>query len=192
MLMRNFTKREKTVLLLLVIFLLVGLYFLVIHFPVTTRLEEIDAEMAMIEDETNIAIVKGQLYVNMKNELKDIFALPFDKITVMPAYDNQTTLFYNYQNIFDNLHPDINFGDVEFEGNVAMRNVSFTVTVSSFEEAKTFVNNLTGTGFRCLLENITVTPAEGSLENDAITLSGNIMFYELVGSDTNNTDNTAE
>lgn len=183
MLMRSFTKREKIILLILVLFLLVGFYFLVIHYPVTTRLEEIESEKLMVEDQTNLAITKGQVYVKMKNELNEIFALPFDKITVMPAFDNQTQLLYNYQTIFADLSPDLRLGDVKFEGGIAVRTVSFTVTVPDFAAAKDFVKKLTGTGFRCLLTNITVAPEEGNLETDAIRLSGNIVFYELVGED---------
>lgn len=187
MLMRSFTKREKIILLVLVVFLLVGFYFLVIHYPVTTRLEEIESEKLMVEDQTNLAITKGQVYVKMKNELNEIFSLPFDKITVMPIYDNQTQLLFNYQTIFEDLAPDLRLGDVKIEGNIATRTVTFTVTVADFEAAKDFIRKLTGTGFRCLLQNITVTPEQsgsdsGSLENGALRLTGNIIFYELVTS----------
>ncbi len=180
MLMRSFTKREKIILLILVLFLIAGFYFLVIHYPVTTRLEEIESEKLMVEDQTNLAIAKGQVYVNMKNELNDIFAMPFDKITVMPAYDNRSQLFYDYQSIFEGLAPDLRFDKVKIDGNIAQRTVSFTTTVPDFNAAKDFISKLTGTGFRCLLQNITVSPTEGDLENNSIRLSGNIIFYELV------------
>ncbi len=180
MLMRNFTKREKIILLVLVIFLLIGFYFIVIHYPVTSRLEEIEAEEMLTQEQTDLAIAKGQNYVKMKNELNDIFALPFDKITVMPSYDNQTTLLYNYQTIFEDLMPDLRFGEAKIEGNIASRTVSFNVTVSDYNAAKDVISKLTGTGFRCLLTNLTVSPEEGNLETDAIRLSGNIVFYELV------------
>ena len=183
MLMHNFTKREKIVLLVLVVFLLIGFYFLVIPYPVTTRLEEIEAEKLMVEDQTNLAITKGQVYVKMKNELNEIFALPFEKITVMPAYDNHTQLLYNYQSIFRDLSPNLTFGNVSIDGGIATRTVSFTVTVKDYAEAKDFITKLTGTGFRCLLQNITVSPSDGNIEADQLTLSGNIIFYELVGED---------
>lgn len=185
MLMRNFTKREKIVLLILVLVLLGGFYFLVIHYPVSTRLEEIESEKLMVEDETTVAIAKGQKYVTMKNELNEIFQLPFDKITVMPAYDNQTQLLYNYQTIFQDLSPDLRLGDVKIDGNIATRTVSFTVTVSDFESAKDFIKKLTSTGFRCLLQNITISPEQGDLETNSIKLSGNIVFYELVTAEGN-------
>ena len=173
MLMRNFTKREKIILLVLVIFLLIGFYFIVIHYPVTSRLEEIEAEEMLTQEQTDLAIAKGQNYVKMKNELNDIFALPFDKITVMPSYDN-------HQTIFEDLMPDLRFGEAKIEGNIASRTVSFNVTVSDYNAAKDVISKLTGTGFRCLLTNLTVSPEEGNLETDAIRLSGNIVFYELV------------
>ena len=180
MLMRSFTKREKGILLLLVVFLLAGLYFMVIHYPVTNRLEEIEERMLQVEDNTNLALVKAQEYNRMKKEMEEIFALPPEKVTVMPAYPNQSQLLYHYNMIFADLNPDIRMSEAKIEGNIASRNVSFSVTVGGFEEAKDFVGKLTGTGYRCLLQNLTVSPEEGDMERDAMTLSGNIVFYELV------------
>ena len=180
MLMRSFTKREKIVLLVLVLFLVAGFYFLVIHYPVTNRLEEIESEELMVQDQTDFAIAKGQVYVRMKNELNDIMALPLEKITVMPSYDNFQALSFYLRGIFDGIAPDLRFGDPKIEGRIATRSISFSFNADSYEIAKETLRQLTGTGFRCLMQNVTISPEDGDLENNSLRVSGTIIFYELI------------
>ena len=180
MLLRSFNKREKIILLVLVLFLVVGFYFMMIHYPVTTRLEEIEAEKLNVEDQTNLAIAKGQVYIRMKNELNDIMALPLDKLTVMPSYDNFQTLTFYFTSIFQGIAPDIRFSNPIFSGRIATRSMSFSFNASDYETAKETLRQFTGTGFRCLLQNVTFSPEDGDLENNGVRVSGTIVFYELV------------
>lgn len=180
MLMRSFTKREKIILLVLVLFLVAGFYFLVIHYPVTNRLEEIAAEKLEVEDQTNAAIAKGQVYIRMKNELNEIMSLPLDKLTVMPTYDNTQALWFYYRSIFVDVAPDLRFSDPKISGRIATRSMTFSFTAENYDIAKETLKQLTGTGFRCLLQNVTITPGDGNLADDALKVSGTIIFYELV------------
>lgn len=180
MLMRSFTKREKIILLVLVIFLVIGFYFLMIHYPVTTRLEEIEAEKMNVEDQTTLAIAKGQVYVRMKNELNDIMALPLDKITVMPYYDNFQALTFYFNSIFEGVQPDLRFSEPRISGKIATRSLSFSFSTDDYATAKERLRQFTGTGYRCLLQNVTFTPEDGDMENNGLRVSGTIIFYELV------------
>ena len=180
MLMRSFTKREKIILLVLVIFLVVGFYFLMIHYPVTTRLEEIEAEKLNVQDQTDLAIAKGQVYVRMKNELADLEKLPIGKLTVMPAYDNFQSLTFYFSSIFEGVAPDLRFSDPKIEGRIATRSISFSFTAPDYATAKETLKQFTGTGYRCLLQNVSISPEEGNLETDPLKVSGTIIFYELI------------
>lgn len=180
MLMRSFTKREKIVLLLLSLVLVAGFYFLAIHYPVKTRLAEIEVEKVEVEDQTTVAMAMAQRYRSMKNELDEIFALPEDEITVMPLYDNRQTLTLYFYEVFKDTAPNLSFGNVKTEGNIAQRTISFNFTAESYESAKSILQQLTGTGFRCQLQNVTLSPAEGDVESDEIKVSGSIIFYELM------------
>lgn len=180
MLMHSFTKREKIVLLVLVLFLVAGFYFLMIHYPVTTRLEEIEAEKLNVEDQTTLAIAKGQVYVKMRNELNDIKALPLDKLTVMPVYDNFQALFAYFRGIFDGVEPDIRFSEAKVDGRIATRSMSFSFTAPDYETAKSVLRKFTGTGYRCLLQNVTISPEDGDMQSNALRVSGTMIFYELI------------
>lgn len=180
MLMRSFTKREKIVMLVLAIALLIGFYFLAIHYPVKTRLEEIELEKADVDEQTMLANAMLANYNKMKNELEEIFSEQDENITVMPEYDNKQTLIYYFNNVFADTAPNLQFSQAQINGNIASRTISFNFTADSFESARDILELLTGTGFRCSMDNITVSPTEGDIAHNELRVSGSIVFYELV------------
>lgn len=180
MLTRSFTRREKIVLAIVAIAFFIGLYFLVIHYPIKTRLKEIDLEKMEVEDQTTVAMAMAERYRLMSEELDEIFSLPEEEITVMPPYDNKQTLTLYFYNVFADTAPNLRFDNVKIEGNIASRSISFSFTADDYESAKAILQQLTGTGFRCLMQNVALSPTEGSIEEDELRVSGNIVFYELI------------
>ncbi len=179
MLMHSFTKREKIILIIAAIALLIGFYFLVIHYPVKTRLAEIDAEKLTVEDERMIADVKLASYNKMKKELDEIFAMPAEELTYMPEYDNAVVLM----SILDGIIPRSGYSisqSVSQEGTIAARSVNFNFTADDYMQAKQVLGKLQNTGYRCLMQDLTISPGDGSVTGRDIKVSGNIVFYELV------------
>lgn len=197
MLMRSFTKREKFLLLVLVLIMLVGLYVLAVHNPVKANLARLEEEKADAELTLQVAEIKLGQYNKMKAELEEIFAQPQDQITVMPPYDNTKALMVQFNHIFGELEYDLSFSEVEFHENVATRAVQFTFDAPSYEEARLIVEKLTHTGNRSLMNTLSIAPAEKdgeggniNLRSDLVakqrniregaqTVSGTITFYEL-------------
>ncbi len=179
MLMHSFTKREKIILIIAAIALVIGFYFLVIHYPVKTRLAEIEAEKLTVEDERMVADIKLASYNKMKNELDEIFAMPAEEITYMPQYDNAATLM----SILDGIIPRSEYSisqSVSQEGNIAARTVNFNFVADDYMQAKQILGKLQSTGYRCLMQNLTIAPGDGSVTGKNVKVSGNIVFYELV------------
>lgn len=195
MLMRSFTRREKALLLLLVLVLVVGLYFLLIHRPVEASLAELETEKEELEMETTVAETKLMLYSKMKGELDQIFALPADQITVMPAYNNLEKLMVQFDNIFTGMEPKLSFHDIRIsEDGVVTRPIDFEFDAPSYEQARAILTGLTHTGNRALLDGLSIQPkgvsvtgghfldtvrAGGSIEAGAVSVKGSISFYEL-------------
>ena len=200
MLMRSFTKREKFLLLVMVLVMLVGLYVLAVHNPVKANLARLEVEKEDAELQLTVAQVRLGQYRNMKAELEEIFAMPADQLTVMPPYDNSKALMVQFNHIFGELEYDLNFSDVVFNDNVATRAVHFTFDAPSYEEARAIIERLTHTGNRSLMNTLTIAPTETQssrdgninlrsnrtqqIQNQSIlngpqTVSGTITFYEL-------------
>lgn len=179
MLMHNFSKREKVILFIAAIALVVGFYFLVIHYPCKTRLAEIEEEKVTVEDETMLANIMLDSYNGMKNELDEIFSMPEDEITYMPEYDNIVTLM----SILDGIIPRSEYTlsqSVGIEGTIAARTMNFNFTAANYEQAKEILSQLQGTGYRCLMQNLTIAPSDGSVTGSDVKVSVGIVFYELV------------
>lgn len=200
MLMRSFTKREKFLLLVLVLVMLVGLYVLGVHNPVKASLARLEGEKEDAELRLQVAQTRLGQYNDMKAELEEIFALPADQLTVMPPYDNTKALMVQFNHIFGELEYDLTFSPATFNDNVATRAVQFTFDAPSYEDARSIIQRLTHTGNRSLMNTLSIAPANTRTENSrggninlrtdraaqqrnihegAQTVSGTITFYEL-------------
>lgn len=176
---RRFSNRERVLMLLLVMILLVGLYFFLVHYPIANRMEEIEEERQEIEAEQAVADARLQTYNDMKAELEEIFALPEDQITKMPDYDNRETLLNYFNIIFAGTDQDLSFDNVQFNENVAERTMRFSFTAEDYDKAVEVLTSLTRAGFRCLLDSLSISPSSGDLTEGSLRVSGTITFYEF-------------
>lgn len=178
MLMRNFTKREKILLLLLSAFLIISLYFAMVHYPVENRLAEIELERSEIEDKIEDAKTVCEEYDAMKSELDEIFALPEDEITVMPDYDNLQMLVLLFEDVFGDVSPDLRF-NVNTDGDIVSRSVNFSFTAPDYSTVRDILSGLTKTGYRSQLKSVTVSPSYGGITDGELSVAGCITFYEV-------------
>ena len=180
---RRLTGREKALILVVLIVLVAGLYFLVVHYPIVERTAEIQRETEVVEQEYQAAQLKAAEYASMKQELDEILSQPADKITVMPLYNNIETLMRRLDVIFAGTNPQFNFSQARITDGTAARTISFTCTAASYQAARNLLKAVTGTGYRCLLDSFTLTPKEGDLYAGEVNVSGAITFYEHVKAD---------
>ncbi len=192
MLMRSFSRREKVMLIVLALVLVVGLYVLLVQRPVEARVDELTLEKEELELKQQVAEIRLGQYNKMKNELDEIFAMPKDQLTVMPPYDNIETLMVQFNAIFMGLEPKLSFPEVRFEEGVATRPIQFEFAAPSYDQARAILTRLTRTGYRSLLDGLSIRP-EGadsvtrdgflqinrSIREGSVLVQGTIYFYEL-------------
>ncbi len=192
MLMRSFSRREKVLLIILALILVIGLYVLLVQRPVEAKLDELALEKEDLKLDQQVAEVKLSRRNKMKKELDEIFALPQDQITVMPPYDNIETLMVQFNAIFMGLEPKLSFPEVRFEEGVATRPIQFEFAAPSYDQARAILTRLTRTGYRSLLDGLSIRP-EGadsvtrdgflqinrSIREGSVLVQGTIYFYEL-------------
>lgn len=182
MLMRSFSRREKALLVILALILVVGLYVLLVQRPVEAKLDELALEAEDLDLQTQVAQIKLSQRNEMRAELDEIFAMPQDEITVMPPYDNLETLMVQLDGIFMGLEPKLSFPEVRFEEGIATRTIQFEFAAPSYDQARAILTRLTRTGNRSLLDGLSITPADrtgGSIQQGTVEVQGTIYFYEL-------------
>ncbi len=200
MLMRSFSRREKVLLVILALVLVVGLYVLLVQRPVEAKLDALALEKEDLELREQVAEIRLGQYSKMKKELDEIFSMPQNQITVMPPYDNIETLMVQFDSIFLGLEPKLSFPEVRVEEGVATRPIQFEFVAPSYDQARAILTRLTRTGYRSLLDGLSITP-EGadsvtragflqvnrSIQQGSVSVKGTIYFYELAPETTETT-----
>lgn len=181
MLMRSFSRREKALLLVLVLILLAGLYVLAVHNPVKASLARLAGEKEDAELKQQVATIRLGQYNKMKAELEEIFAMPKDQLTVMPPYDNTKALMVQFNHIFGELEYDLNFSEVAFNENVATRAVQFRFDAPSYEEARLIVDKLNSTGNRSLMNTLSIAPSESQGTRGPVFVNSNSRNLRTAG-----------
>ncbi len=178
-------------LIILALVLVVGLYVLLVQRPVEAKVDELALEKEDLELRQQVAEIKLGQYNKMKNELDEIFAMPKDQLTVMPPYDNIETLMVQFNAIFMGLEPKLSFPAVQFEEGVATRPIQFEFAAPSYDQARAILTRLTRTGYRSLLDGLSITPADATvtsrdvllagrnIQQGTVAVRGTIYFYEL-------------
>lgn len=177
---RSFSRREKLFMLILVILGIVGLYFFLIHRPITQRMEEIDLEQEEVLLQRDVAQMRLDQYNAMKAELDRIFAQGTENVTVMPEFDNIENLMLEFNRIFAGTNERLSYDATRtVSDHVIARTVRFSFSAESYDHARQVLTELTGTGYRCLLESVSLGPDNGDVFTGKLGVSGSITFYEI-------------
>lgn len=185
MLMRSFTRREKVLLVLLAVIVLIGIYVLAVRNPTRARVAELEAESEDLDLQTDMASAMLMRYTAMQLELEEIKSMPADRLTYMPDYANnrQEELFARFNGIFLGMDPRITFPEVRFQDGIATRPVDFDFEAAEYAQIKPVLSQLTRTGQRSLLDGLSINPsnpqASHSLLQGPVKVHGTIYFYEL-------------
>ncbi len=158
---------------------LLGLYLVVLRRPVRGTLEGIRQETAAVEGEIESALAARERYELMGRELRGLSGT--EGGGPMPEYDNLPALVAALGEALEGTGPRLTFDDVIFRDGAAVRRIRFSFSAASFSEAREVLARLTGTGFRSLLEGLSIIPEEGDIESGEVRVSGTITFYETCG-----------
>lgn len=183
----KFTLRETILLILLFVILAVGLYFFLIFYPLQNRISEIEAQREEVAFDNDVADARLIVYNRMKSEIAEIEKIPEDQRTKMYKYDQsekEAILSLMYRIFGDNVQ-SLNYSERQ-NGNIweITINFSFTLDVDSdttlpYERGKTILHELTNTGRRSQISNLSISSRDGNIADNTLMVAGTITFYEL-------------
>lgn len=184
---RRFTLREIILMVVLVAVLIVGLFFLLVYYPIRSRMNDIRIETEQVQYDTDIAEGRRQFYEFMQGEIAKIEQIPEDERTRMYAHSDEEDqwILDRLENIFAGTKPEIRYSASE-QGGIYRLVINFTFSLSTaapdntaYDQGKRILYDLTHTGRRSQLSNLIVSPGQGNVATDDLTVSGVITFYEL-------------
>ncbi len=182
--MRNLKKSEEIVLLLLAA-ALIGLFY---YQFVYKGLQEarVQYDTSVLETELSAYQTKAASMRKMQEQIES------GKLTsdgVVATYNNQKQEIIALNNIFENAETfKLSFQDpTAYSGDTTVRReLQITFEAGSYASAKSMLESLYHCEYRCLLQDITITPSgrsntsSGSLSDGPVEVSATVTFYETL------------
>ena len=175
---RDFTQREKILLAILGVMLVLVFYYYAVDMPLRNQEDALEAQKANLEIEVQTAEAKVLEYQQMEQTLKNLGS----DATKMESYNNRT----NEINFLNDLLAStsaysISFSPVTVDGNQVRREFSLAYTSSSYVEAMDILEKLSGCKYRCLISDVSCAPVSSNTAlTGAVNVTANATFYETL------------
>ena len=177
---REFTTREKLLILLLCL-ILVGLaYYQFVDQPVRTALNNAHAERDSLTTELVAVNAKLAVMRRMRDEMEDITA--GGTVSEMKSYNNSKPEIALLNDILRGT-PDytISFADVTRDGDQIRRNFTLTFTADSYARIQRIVKQLSESPYRCLVGDLKIGMGRnGTMKEGPISVNATATFFETM------------
>lgn len=176
---RDFTTREKALLLVLTLILICAGYYLVVDQPVRSAINEAKSQQDELNTELMLLQTKATSLSRMQSELDSIEE--DGTLGKMGSYNNSKAELDELNQILQDANTyDISFSDVTRDGNLIRRAFSLTFSASNYNKAQDLVNQLCTGEWRCLVSDIRVAADGEDLETGAVNVGVTATFYETM------------
>ena len=177
---RDFTLKEKLLLLLLSL-LLVGLaYYQFVDRPVREALDIAHAEAESLTVELQAVEAKLMRMRRMRSEMDDVTA--GGTASEMGSYNNSKAEIAILNDILqDALEYTITFANVTRDGDQIRRNFTLQLTTDNYETMEHIVSTINASHYRCLIGDLRCTATrDRDVLDGNITASGTATFFETM------------
>ncbi len=183
---RDFTPKEKVLLLILFLILISLAYYRFVFVPCRESVAEANSERDTLEIELMAAQAKEAQLKRMEEELAGLGKL--QETSRMESYNNSKAEISLLNNILETACDYyIAFSDVTRDGNQIRRNFSLQFQTRTFEEAKQIIERLSNGEYRCLLGDMRYdltqrrATSDGSMPAGVETYQVNgVSYYDII------------
>ena len=157
---KQFTRREKVLLIILALLLLFAVYFLAVHRPVTEALDRIQAESETVSADLMVLEAKQQHMEQMQKELDEILAQP--NVAEIPTYDNLQQVMNFLNTVLHSANEySLSFQSLQQQedNSILRRAMQMTFVTLSYKEARDMISQLQNCPYRCQLSDFSIAPA---------------------------------
>jgi General secretion pathway, M protein. len=177
---RDFTLKEKILLLVLSLFLVGLAYYQFVDQPVRRTLESARAEADSLRLELKTVESQLALMRRMRDELEDVTA--GGSSTEMGSYNNSKAEIAMLNDILeDTLQYSISFADVTRVENQIRRNFTLQFKVEDYDDVERVIRELTASQYRCLIGDLKVSAGrEGNVMEGNVTVNATATFFETM------------
>ncbi len=176
---RDFTTREKIMLLLLTIILLCAGYYVVVDQPVRTAISNAKSQQDELNTELMLLQTKAASLSQMQSELD--YIEQGTSLGKMGSYNNSKAELDELNQLLKDANTyDISFSDVTRDGDLIRRSFSLTFSASDYNKAAELVKSLCSGEWRCIISDLRVVSDGDDLNVGSVNVGVTATFYETM------------
>ena len=179
---KNKVSARETLMLLFLAVLVIGLaYYMGFYTPLQKELATLQEEAASVDSLIALSSTQVSNMNTMQAELDEIFARPEEEDTEIAPYDNKEVVFNQLNGILQlSENYNLSFTDpvIQADGTVR-RNVGMSFSCPDYASAKSILEALNDSRWRCLISNLSIS-SNGNIMENPVQVSATITFFESV------------
>ncbi len=176
---RQFSLRERILMIILAILLVACVYYILVEKPVQDTL--LDASQRQSEAESQMMIASAQL--QKMHQMQDALEkLEQSAQADVPDYDNAKNVLELLKRAMAQTNEfKLNFQPVTTEGAIARRTIQMNFRCDSYAAAKQVLQTLLDSNYRCRITSMSVTCGQnGDITQQEVSVQATVTFYEFI------------
>ncbi len=173
---REFTQREKVLLLVLAVLIIVIGYVKLILQPINEEIESY--ESLTMEEQTTFSAnqIKATRMNLMEKEIEKAKAKGVRR--EVPAYDNSSNLLPGlYQIMESSVDYSLDFGELVYDGNVVQRPVEMTFQTRTYKQARAIIDKLYKSGYAMQITDVNIGTKKAT-DTQLVSTSMSVTYFE--------------
>ena len=183
---RDFSGKEKILILVLVLVLVGLIYYQFVDKPVRESLEKAASEKETLTVEYNAVSLRVAQLERMKNEIDDI--TESGVLKQMPSYNNSKNVNKLLNDVLGSMGYSIVFANVTRSGDLIRREIALQFSAPDYASVRSLLERLTQSDYRCLIGDLRCsvddryrrTAEEYRDEAAPLDVVASVTFYETV------------
>ena len=174
---RELTKREKILLLIFAILIIVLGYYKIILEPINDQITNYEGMQLQEETEVDTKTTQAMKMAVMEKEIEKAKASGIER--EVPTYDNSKVLLPKLYEIMDaSTDYSMTFQDIVTEGNVVYRGIDITFQTRNYTQARKIIDEIIDMGYALEISDITMQ--ETNDDSSSMSTYMNVTFYEAI------------
>lgn len=174
---RELSVREKVLLAILIVLILIVGYYKLILTPINERVESCGEQSAVLEQEITEKMVVLREINKMEEKTAEIKAS--GEARAIPYFDNSTDLMVELHSILKNtLEYTLNFDDLSDENYIKLRPAELSFHTKTYEEARKIIDQLYQGENIMKVRDVNIRIGKGNSATVYVSLK--LCYYELI------------
>lgn len=171
---KQLTVREKVLMCVLAVLLVLCAYYYAFYTPVLQKIAECKDEIVYLEEQNLLLDGQVSKMNQMQEELEKIQAGEMGSVKELPAYDNSQNVMNSLSFILKSASQyNVSFSSIEEEDSTVRRNISLSYDCTSYEAAKSILTQIYESEYRSLIKDVHISNG-----GDSCHVTVDITYFE--------------